>query len=496
MSQFEVKDSETFELESHGVTRREFLKKTAAGAGAVATAMIVGGCGISDRSGNGMISAKLDWEKTPKTAGKSVASAPAGVATVRMIVSGSGISPVVQKDFSAAAGSGVIDGVPAGSGRILTVQGLDGSGSITYQGSVSDITVQAGQTTDAGTITMLANSNGTTLGSFNGTIVLGSPTSTSIKASVFSPVQSGTITLKYGVAPGSYDKQTASATFAAGKPLVLSLNWLSEGTQYYYQLLFESADGVGSGPTKEHTFHTARPAGSAFSFTIQADSHLDENSDLATYLQTLANVGADAPDFHIDLGDTFMCEKYSAPLTATLQMAPDQVTVDTRYRHELTNFGTITHSVPLFLVNGNHEGEAGWLNYGSAQNIANWTTQARQNYFLNPVPDNFYSGDSTDEPIVGKRASWYAWQWGDALCIVLDPFWNSMTQSARDPWAITIGARQYQWLETTLSSSRATFKFVFIHNLTGGLDGQMRGGIEAAPYFEWGGEESGRDGCL
>ena len=36
-------------------------------------------------------------------------------------------------------------------------------------------------------------------------------------------------------------------------------------------------------------------------------------------------------------------------------------------------------------------------------------------------------------------------------------------------------------------ASTATFKFVFVHNLVGGLDGQMRGGVEAAPFFEWGG---------
>jgi len=52
---------------------------------------------------------------------------------------------------------------------------------------------------------------------------------------------------------------------------------------------------------------------------------------------------------------------------------------------------------------------------------------------------------------------------------------------------MTLGDRQYAWLQSTLAASTAKFKFVFIHNLVGGLDGQMRGGIEAAPYFEWGG---------
>jgi hypothetical protein len=174
-------------------------------------------------------------------------------------------------------------------------------------------------------------------------------------------------------------------------------------------------------------------------------------------------------------------------LTAVSQTAPDQATVDARYRYERVNFGSLAHSAPLFLVNGNHEGESGWLTTSDADNVAIWAARARLQYFENPVPDGFYTGDSMQEPLVGQRASWYAWQWGDALFVVLDPFWNSTAQPGRDAWTLTLGERQYKWLADTLASSPATFKFVFIHNLVGGLDGQMRGGIEAAPFFEWGG---------
>ena len=162
--------------------------------------------------------------------------------------------------------------------------------------------------------------------------------------------------------------------------------------------------------------------------------------------------------------------------------------MDARYEYERANFGSVSHSAPLFLVNGNHEGEAGWVAMGTSENLAIWTTQARQQYFLNPVPDDFYSGDSTEEPFVGQRASWYAWQWGNALFVVLDPYWNTKTKSNKDPWALTLGEKQYRWLEETPSASTATFKFIFIHSLVGGLDGQMRGGTEAAPFFEWGGQ--------
>jgi hypothetical protein len=47
---------------------------------------------------------------------------------------------------------------------------------------------------------------------------------------------------------------------------------------------------------------------------------LDENSSLDQYRNTLANVLFDKGDFHIDLGDTFMTEKYLQPLSPVLGM--------------------------------------------------------------------------------------------------------------------------------------------------------------------------------
>lgn len=331
-------------------------------------------------------------------------------------------------------------------------------------------------------------------GPFQGTIILGAPTGSSIKAKILSHDKSGTIFLTYGKNPNSYDRQTTPSAITAGKPLEIAADGLSPDTQYYYRLELESSDGTGFSLTDEYTFHTARPEGSSFTFTIQADSHLDENSVLDLYRLTLANVLADAPDFHIDLGDTFMCEKHSLPLDATVQSAPDQATVNARYEYDMNNFGIVAHSVPLFLVNGNHEGEAGWFLDGTASNLPIWTTLARKEYFPTPAFDVFYTGDGTEEQFVGKRAAWYSWKWGNALFIVLDPYWNTKTKGNNDSWVFTLGETQYNWLKETLSKSTETFKFVFIHSLIGGLDGQLRGGIEAAPYYEWGGKnEDGTD---
>ncbi len=327
-------------------------------------------------------------------------------------------------------------------------------------------------------------------GSFDGTLLLGSPTATSIRIGVLSATVNATVTIDYGTPPGTWDRQTAPVALTPGEPLVLALDGLEADAPYGYRLRVMAPDGGAQYATDMHAFHTARPAGSTFTFTVQADSHLDENSDLPLYQRTLDNVLADAPDFHVDLGDTFMCEKHTQPLDATVQMAPDAPTVDARYVYERGNFGRMTHSVPLFLVNGNHEGEAGWLLENTGNDLAVWATKARERYYLNPAPDGFYTGNGIDEPFVGKRASWYAWQWGDALFIALDPFWKTSTKPGQDAWGLSLGEDQYRWLEQTLSSSTATFKFVFIHNLVGGLDGQMRGGAEAAPFYEWGGQNA------
>lgn len=327
----------------------------------------------------------------------------------------------------------------------------------------------------------------TTTSTFDGTVILGSPTDSSITVSVLSVVQSGSIVVEYGTQSGTYTGATGVTPLVAGEALHLPLTGLNANTAYVYRVNFQPKGGTW-GVGAESSFHTARPSGSTFSFTIQADSHLDENSSLDQYRNTLTNILADRADFHVDLGDTFMTEKYSQPLTSVVASASDAITVNNRYIYERGNFGRFAHAVPLFLVNGNHDAELGWLNNGTAQTLPVWATQARQMYFQNPVPGAFYSGDTLVEPFVGERASWYAWTWGDALFVVLDPYWNSKSQASKDGWNLTLGERQYRWLVSTLAASTVRYKFVFVHNLVGGLDGQMRGGIEAAPYFEWGGK--------
>jgi hypothetical protein len=328
-------------------------------------------------------------------------------------------------------------------------------------------------------------------GSFKGNIVLGSPAATSIKANVFSPDQSGTVWISYGTAPGTYDRQTPGATLAAGTPLEIPLTGLGANTQYYYRLYFQSPGESQAGPTDEYSFRTARPAGSAFTFTIQGDSHPERtnsqfNGEL--YTRTLLTAAADAPDFHIASGDDFSVDTLDP---ATI----DAAKVTGRYTLQRPYLGLIGRSAPVFLVNGNHEQAARYLLDGTPNNVAVWAQTARNAHYSQPAPDGFYSGNAEQVPHIGLLRNYFAWTWGDALFVVIDPYWSSPvavdnifggSDKRAVMWDVTHGDAQYRWLKATLEQSPAKYKFVFAHHVMG----TGRGGIELARLWEWGGENS------
>ncbi|HTQ09380.1 MAG TPA: hypothetical protein VMI31_04855, partial [Fimbriimonadaceae bacterium] len=132
---------------------------------------------------------------------------------------------------------------------------------------------------------------------------------------------------------------------------------------------------------------------------------------------------------------------------------------------------------------------------GSDDCLGAWSQRMRTRYFPNPVPDGFFSGDAVSDPRFGAPQDYYAWEWGDALFVVLDPFRYSIRgPGASDGWGWSLGRAQYTWLSQTLEKSKAKFKFVFIHNLLTG-DLAARGGVEVAGFNEWGGKnKDGSDG--
>lgn len=214
---------------------------------------------------------------------------------------------------------------------------------------------------------------------------------------------------------------------------------------------------------------SAALAADSFVFTITADSHLDDHTDREFYQRTLKHAAADKPLFHVDLGDTFMSEKHTNRVAAAQQYADQQ-----RY------FALL--GVPVHLVIGNHDGECGRYLDGTTNNLAVWSRAMRIKYF--------------PEPLAPDGRNYYAWETNNAVFIALDPFW--FTPNARrndDNWFRTLGKEQYDWLKRTLETSKAKFKFVFIHHLVGGADRQCRGGVEVASLYEWGGKNAdGTDG--
>ena len=308
-----------------------------------------------------------------------------------------------------------------------------------------------------------------------GTLLLGRPTNDSITLSILAAAGMEAYS-EYGTFPGAYSRKTASAASSAGEPIIIVMKGLKPDTEYYYRVQMRNASETSFAPSAEHTFHTARPEGEPFVFAIQADPHRDGHTDENLYRATLQNELSAKPDFLIDLGDTFMTEKFATN--------DDQVV--NRYLQDRGFFGIVASSVPLFDVNGNHDGEFGWTQDGTGNNDAVWATMARKEYFLPPYPDSFYSGSNTSEPVVGVRGSYYAWEWGDALFVTLDPYWYTKTDPkvSGNNWDWTLGDEQYYWLERTLENSHAKYKFAFEHHLIGDL----RGSTYWAPYFEWGGE--------
>jgi phosphodiesterase/alkaline phosphatase D-like protein len=116
--------------------------------------------------------------------------------------------------------------------------------------------------------------------------------------------------LVWGTDAKALPPEERSVALKAGEPVAVTLDGLAPDTRYLYDLRDATtrkrllpASGMG-------TFHTQRARGSAFTFTVTADSHLDGNTSPEVYQRTPANALADGPDFHLDLGDTFMTDRH------------------------------------------------------------------------------------------------------------------------------------------------------------------------------------------
>jgi hypothetical protein len=310
--------------------------------------------------------------------------------------------------------------------------------------------------------------------------------------------------VEYGSASGAYSGRTSIASYSAGSPFEVKIQAaegqpaLQANRRYFYRVRYRAPGEAVFRARGERSFQTARPRGTPFTFTITADPHLDEVTSQPLFTLAMRNIRADNSDFHVDLGDIFMTDKMPTILPG---LTVNYGLIEFRAVTLRNNFAEFCHSVPFMFTLGNHEAEYRYVyeadrSAAKDNNLASWDITARKRYFAIPVPDGaFYTGSAETRLVFGKNElleNYYAWEWGDALFVVLDPYNNTLSNPNANPadnWRWSLGKAQYDWLKSALQTSRAKYKFLFMHHLVGGIE-SARGGVEVAHRYEWGGKNA------
>jgi hypothetical protein len=322
-----------------------------------------------------------------------------------------------------------------------------------------------------------------------------------------------------------------------GEPVVIELTQLTPHTRLYYRVHRRAEGSSEEEIDTLQTLHTQRALGESFRFTVQGDTHPERWNNKMFHPElfrlTLAEVRELRPDLHFTLGDDFSIEKiisqfkeanfpeghfFSAEVEGRMsyeeylllpqpferEMIVDGVNSpqhNAAYRElRALYFGEIGPSTALMLTNGNHE-QAHLAHLGGVfHNAALWAAEARLKYYPLPAPNETYSAperligpvngyEGLSTPDQRARAS-YAFHWGDALFVTLDPYWHShsspnspLVDDPVETWDGTLGDQQYHWLKEMLEGSEARWKFVFAHHINGG----GRGGAVMVDRQEWGG---------
>ena len=348
-----------------------------------------------------------------------------------------------------------------------------------------------------------AQVKGQTTINFTGKELLARPTDTSITVNVI-PNEDIELYYEYSTISGGSYSSTATVSALADESVNVVIDGLTPDTKYYYRMKYHVTGETTWVTREEHSFHTQRSSGETFTFVVTSDTHSSMGSSYfstSRYSQTLSHILDDEPDLWIDIGDT--------PCLDFMDTFQEYYQGYVTYRNLITS---VSADIPIFKALGNHEQEMGW-NLDDKPNMAETqpvlASNARSVVFPQPQPDGFYSGNLDDSLtfLDGNhlREDYYEWTWGDAQFIVLDPYFYTMTWPQEDStypfggeegtstedrgtrWDWSLGLEQHLWLKDVLENSTSVYKFVFLHNLTGGIIPYGRGGTEIAGYFEWGG---------
>jgi len=334
--------------------------------------------------------------------------------------------------------------------------------------------------------------------------ILGRPTKTTVALSVIASGEA-TAYVEYGYSKTKLSLKVESRALSANSPSVFELTGLQSSSKVYYRLRYKGSGDSSFATGDTLSFSTAKSAGKAFAFTLQGDTHPERagkmfNADL--YTVTQKNITGQQPDFHILLGDDFSIDPLIGKGQATA------ANVDKIYATHRQWLAISGGTIPLFLVNGNHEQAAKYLLDGTPTNPAVLAGLARNKYFPLPISNSFYSADQEQIEFVGNPRDYYTWTWGDATFITLDPYWHSENavdnvagvsndqnatnkksgtgdSKTKDLWSVGLGDAQYAWLKTTLENCKSKYIFVFAHHVMG----TGRGAVEVSYDYEWGGKD-------
>ncbi len=259
---------------------------------------------------------------------------------------------------------------------------------------------------------------------------------------------------------------------------------LSPGTHYQYRIVAAADAADEEVVLFEGDVVTQRPPGQEFSFTVITDSHVpqpvptaQQRDEIETvYKAVMSEVHQNEdPDFIVNLGDMldFHLYGFNAP---PLQPAGSR----DAYMNYRALMGPVLGNAAHFPVIGNWEGENGCF----SPEVIDRSLSQRLLYAPAPGAATYPQGGSPNE-------DYYAFEWGDALFVVLNVM--TYTETCHDlsgvagtPQDWTLGEDQFVWFEETLSQATAKWRFVLIHHVVGGAAGDVansnygRGGGQSA----------------
>lgn len=282
---------------------------------------------------------------------------------------------------------------------------------------------------------------------------------------------------------GSYTPVSAP-THPAEDIAQWQLTGLSPGTHYEYRITGSAPDGSSTRILFEGQAVTQRQPGTDFSFVLITDTHVPQphpaaqqrSTIEATYTAVMRDIAdLERPDFIVNLGDMLDFHLYGFN-------APPESPKGAReaYMNYRSLMGPLLGRTAHFPVIGNWEGENGCF----GEDIIERSRSQRLLYMPAPEPTTYPEGGSPDE-------DYYAFEWGDALFVVLNVMTytttcHELSVAGGTPEDWTLGPEQLAWFEKTLAEATAKWRFVLIHHVVGGAAGNQananygRGGGQSA----------------